>query len=167
MPKYTVKAGDTVWALAKKALKAQGVANPSNAQINAMAKTARVPSGNASKINPGQTVTFSYSTRPTRSSANPARARQEEAAVRGRTGATGRARAATNPGAANRSTTAQANLTRARAAGMNAASASAMRAAGSSGASLRAGKPKTGLQQQVSMWRKNNEAKFRRYNAAR
>lgn len=53
---YTVKKGDTVWALTRRALEAETGKKPSNAEIQALVNKVSVPSGNRNLIYPGEKV---------------------------------------------------------------------------------------------------------------
>lgn len=59
---YTVKKGDTVWALSRRALEQQLGRKPTNAEIAAVVNKVNVPSGNRNLIYPGERITIPVKT---------------------------------------------------------------------------------------------------------
>lgn len=70
---YTVKKGDTVWALSRRALQNELGRKPTNAEIQALVNKVSVPSGNRNLIYPGEKITIPIRTpRPTPPGRRPA-----------------------------------------------------------------------------------------------
>lgn len=59
---YTVKKGDTVWALSRRALEQSLGRKPTNAEIAAVVNKVSVPSGNRNLIYPGEKITIPVKT---------------------------------------------------------------------------------------------------------